>query len=121
MSLAEALMDEILSLPYKDPTDQSTTLGPETGQGEVSNDRTTYDNADDFSGYTEAAGSVADLSDTNYGGQFADFSRSVTATQKSETVTGFSAAVAGLELVITVTDSKGQTWSITRFMPEPVS
>jgi len=47
VSLAQQLLDEILSKPIVDPTDLSTTLGPEAD--ELS--RTAFDNIDDYHGY----------------------------------------------------------------------
>ena len=115
-ALAEALMDELLALPYKDPDDQSVTPGPETGETA----RTAFDNCDDFHNFSETATNVADLTGTAYGGLYDDFSRSVTTVYGTETVTGFSAATNGLTVTITVTDSRGQQWVITRFVTEPV-
>ena len=117
MALAEAIMDEILALPYTDPDDGSTTLGPEAGE----TTRDDFDNADDFHGFSESAGNVADVSGTAYGSLFDLFSRDVAMSYGSETVTGFSAAIDGLTVTVTVTDTRGQTWTVTRFIREPVS
>src|SRR5215212_511480 len=43
ISMAQQLMDEILSKPFADPSDLSTTLGPEADEGS----RTLFDNVDD--------------------------------------------------------------------------
>src|SRR5688572_22983878 len=56
-SLARQLMDEIVARPFVDPTDQSTTLGPEAG--ELTHAQ--FDNIDDFHGYRDSSdGSVGD-------------------------------------------------------------
>ncbi len=59
MMLAHDLMSEVLAHPYKDP--DGALLGLELG--ELLSDRTTFDDVDDFNGYTEkpprdASGSV---------------------------------------------------------------
>jgi hypothetical protein len=115
IALAEALLDEVLALPYADPDDASTTLGAESGES----NRTLFDNCDDFSGFTETAPNIADLTNTAYGAPFDVFARSVTCAYGSETVTGFSAAIDGMTVTVTVTDDRGQQWAITRFIPEP--
>lgn len=113
MDLAQDLMEEILALPYQDP-DGTSALGPE---GSESN-RQSFDNSDDFHGYTEAAGSIADFSGNLYGAEVQSFSRSVSITSASEFVSAFSTAIAGLSVTVTVSDSDGRTSTITRFVPE---
>lgn len=48
-SLARELMEEVATRPFVDPTDGSTTLGPESGE----NSKSKYDNIDDFNGYKD--------------------------------------------------------------------
>ena len=72
VELAEALMDEILRLPYDDPGGPSTP-GPEGGE----TDRSAFDNADDYHGFSETAGSLADAAGTVHPTPFQDFTRSV--------------------------------------------
>ena len=114
MSLAEALVEEVQALPYADP-EGIETAGPDAGE----TGRALFDNADDFHGFTEAAGGVADAGGVAYGAAFAPFSRSVTATYGTVAVAELGGAVSGLTVVVTVTDDRGQTWTATRFMPEP--
>jgi Tfp pilus assembly protein PilV len=47
ISMAQQLIDEIASKPFTDPTDSSTTLGPDAGE----TTRPTFDNIDDYHGY----------------------------------------------------------------------
>ena len=54
ISMAQQLLDEVLSKPYVDPTDQSTTLGPEANEP----GRAAFDNIDDYHNYH-------DTTDTN--------------------------------------------------------
>ena len=60
-ALAEALIDEVISLPYDDPEGE-TVMGPDTGE----TSRSLYDNIDDFNGYLEEAGALADADGTSY-------------------------------------------------------
>jgi len=55
ISLAQQLLDEILSKPFVDPTDLSTTLGPEADEPS----RASFDNIDDYNGYHDSTGSNA--------------------------------------------------------------
>ncbi len=50
--LAEGLLSEILLLPYMEPGMTSSPIG--RGSGELSNDRSTYDDVDDYHNYTES-------------------------------------------------------------------
>ena len=57
VSLAQEMMEEVLSKPFDDPQGPGE-VGPEadeTGRG-------SFDNIDDFDGYNESAGNVSDLS-----------------------------------------------------------
>ena len=114
VQLAEGLVEEILRLPYNDP-DGASNPGPEAGE----TSRGLYDNIDDFHGFTEAAGTLADATGTTYGSAFQGFSRSVTVAAGSETVTGFGAAITGVDITVTVQNAAGATWVVHQFYPEP--
>lgn len=114
-ALAEAMMEEILSKPYADP-EGATTLGPDAGESA----RSSFDNMDDYHGYTEAAGAVVDASGTGFGATHSKFSRNVSITAQSLQPSGFTAAIPGLRIVVTVT-AGSRTWQVTRFVPEPAS
>lgn len=116
VELAEALADEVLRLPYEDPNGPSAP-GPEAGESS----RSSFDNADDYHGFSESAGAVAGPAGTVYPSSYRDFSRSVTAAYGSVSVTGFADAVPGLTVTVTVQDSAGITWSVTRFIAQPPS
>ena len=81
--------------------------------------RADLDNADDFAGFTEAAGSVEDLAGNLYDPSLQVFSRSVTATYGSETITDLAASISGLTVTITIQDTGGAQWQLTRFVPAP--
>lgn len=115
MALAEALMEEIQSMPYDDPDGGTEDVGPEDGES----DRTDFDNADDYHGYSEDVGATTDVAGVNYPSIYSKFGRSVTTVYENLTVSEFGGAQAGLTMTVTVTDNRGQEWSITRFMREP--
>lgn len=116
LCLVEAMLDEVLRLPYNDPQGGASP-GPDAGE----TNRSAYDNSDDYQGYSEAAGSVADVAGAAYADKFSVFSRSVTAAYTQQTVPGMGNPIDGLQVAVTVTDDRGMTWSITRFIPEPVN
>ena len=108
IELAEALMDEVLRLPYADSgTDNETT-------------RATFDDLGDFHNYTES-GTLRDASNSAYPATHQGFTRTVTVVAASKTVAGFGAAFAGLDITVTVADSHGLTWTLKQFVPEPQS
>lgn len=119
--LAESLMEEIVRLPYADPDDGSTTLGPESGD----NQRDRYDNADDYHGYPktpaiEQSGQLKDLHGTAYPASYQVFSRTVTCQQVTQSVPELGGTLEGLQITVTVTDPDGRSWVLTRFlMDEP--
>ena len=55
VSMARQLLDEILSKPFVDPTDMSTTLGPEADEP----NRAAFDNIDDYHGYHDSTSANA--------------------------------------------------------------
>lgn len=111
VSLAEAMMDEVLAKPYDDP-DGASVAGPEAGE----NDRDDFDNADDYDGYTEGPDDVADFAGAAYPDAYQSFTRSVTAAY--DTVTNLGEDRDGLLITVTVTDADNRTWTISRFVPE---
>ncbi|MCC6579851.1 MAG: prepilin-type N-terminal cleavage/methylation domain-containing protein [Phycisphaeraceae bacterium] len=115
-SLAEALMEEVLALPYGDPQGV-VTPGPDAGEI----NRSLYDNADDFHGFTEASGALNDAANSLYPAPYQTFSRGVTCAYGTMTVTGFDTPVTGLTVTVTVTDAAGRQWQLTRFVQEPAA
>ncbi len=112
-ALGQALMEEITSLPYRDPQGVATP-GPEGGQKR----RDLFDNMDDFHGYVEKAGSLVDHAGLAYDKPYQRFSRSVTAAYKTLKVEGVG-DVPGLEITVVTTDEDGKAWELVRFMPQP--
>lgn len=113
IDLAQDLMEEIVALPYLDP-DGPSTPGPEVAE----TTRSSFDNTDDFHGYTEVAGGATDFSGTVYGGDDQVFGRNVTMAVSTEYVAGLGTTIPGLTVTVAVTDPTGRSWAITRFVPE---
>ena len=111
--VAEDLMEEVLALPYNDP-DGASNLGPEAGES----NRTKFDNADDFHGYTESAGNLIDATGASYPTPIQRFDRSVTCANTSITVTGLGNPIAGLEVTVTVSFSGNPVCTVKRFIPQ---
>ena len=110
-ALAEAMVEEVLSRPLTDP-DGHVAVGPDAGE----RSRRDFDAADDFDGLTQAVGEVTDAAGESYGGSYARFGRSVKAQWIDlDTLLGEN---RGLQVTVTVTDTRGRQWSIRRFVPE---
>ncbi len=110
--LAEAMMEEILALPWDDPGGASAP-GPEAGET-----RASFDNVDDFAGYSEAAGAVVDATGTAYAAAYSRLARAVSQSAASLQPGAFGTAVSGLQVTVTVTQDGNTLASITRFIPE---
>ena len=79
-SLARDLMDEIIGKGFNDP-DGGSIWGPEALQGENANDRATFDDADDYDGWSKNP--PEDVSGTDYDGagstpNYSRFTRAIT-------------------------------------------
>ncbi len=118
ISMAQQLLDEILSKPFVDPTDLSTTLGPEADEP----GRASFDNIDDYHGYhdtTDATKSDAMKTSTGQAITWNStdvYSRSV---QMEYRATPSGAAVMSgdyLMITVTVTMPRGQQVSAQRMV-----
>jgi Tfp pilus assembly protein PilV len=102
ISMAQQLLDEVLSKPFVDPSDLSMTLGPEAD--ELS--RASFDNIDDYHGYHDSTNSAASDAMKTASGQTITwnstdiYSRAVTVEYRA-TRDG-PAAASGDYLVVTV-------------------
>ena len=114
ISLAEAMIDEVLSKPYDDPEGEEG-VGPDTDE----DSRDLFDNADDYGGYSEVAGGLRDQSLTLYPELYQVFSRSVTASYTTVSLPDLGGDHDGLTVTVTVTDRAGRAWEISRFIREP--
>lgn len=95
LALAEAWMEEAVATPYAD-------LAAMHGE-------------------QQAAGAIADAAGALYGQEYQTFRRTISVVAGTQTVTGLSAAVEGKTVTVTVTDAKGATWRLVRFIAAPVT
>jgi len=115
VALTEAMMEEILVLPYDDP-EGGVVIGPDAGE----TTRQQFDDIDDYHGFTEAAGTLTDAEGNLYNDLYQGFTRSVTVATGSVDVAAFGAAQNGLTITTAVQEgTTGRTWVVTRFVPEP--
>ncbi len=114
VALAEAMIDEVLSKPYDDP-EGDLAAGPDAGE----TSRGLFDNADDYDGFTEAAGAVRDQSLTAYPQLYQRFGRAVTTTYSTVTLSDLGGDHDGLSVTVTVTDQSSRAWTVSRFIQEP--
>lgn len=119
-ALADAMLEEVLARPYADPQGD-TGFGPDTGEAA----RAAYDNLDDYHGYTEAAGSIADAAAGAYPTAYQRYSRSVTVVAETIDLPTLGGARAGVRITVTVTEAAdtsgadtGRSWTVSRFVPE---
>jgi MSHA pilin protein MshD len=111
--LAKDLVEEIVSKSYVEPG--GGVFGPE--DGETSRDR--FDDVDDYNGYSEPAGRLADPAGAPYGEAEQAFSRRVAVAVSSETVPELGRTIAGLTVTVSVRNSRGVQWQVVRFIPAP--
>ena len=114
-ALAEVLLEEILAKPYADP-EGDTGFGPDTGEAS----RAAFDNIDDYHGYLESAGTLADYAAAVYPDDYQSLSRSVSVVAVTNSVTDLGGDHAGVQVTVSVYEPAGRVWSVERFVPEPV-
>lgn len=113
-ALAEALLEEILSKPYADPQGEAG-FGPDTGE----TGRTDFDNVDDYQGYSESAGALADHAGAVYPNAYQSLERSVSIVSVTNSVADLGGDHTGLQVTVSVNEPGGRVWSVERFVPEP--
>lgn len=113
-ALAEVLLEEILAKPYADP-EGATTFGPDAGEST----RSDFDNIDDYHGYLESAGSLADHAEEMYPNQYQSLERSVSVVAVTNSVADLGGDHSGLQVTVSVNEPGGRVWSVQRFVPEP--
>ena len=116
VTLAEEMLQYVTAMPYSDPQG-SPDAGPDAGEASIAD----YDNMDDFHGYTENAGELTDVAGNGYPATHQLFSRSVSAEYVTPNVAALGGAIPGLQVTVTVQSPKGEIWSVTRFVAEPVN
>ena len=95
--LAQSLMDEIIRLPFSDPSGY-TAMGPDTGE----TSRSLYNNVDDYSGYTDGPNGITDIAGNTYSSTYQVFTRSVSMTAVSTSPAGWNRTLTGLLVTVTV-------------------
>lgn len=115
ISLAESLLDEVLALPYDDP-DGASTAGPEAGEVV----RADFDNLDDYHGYTQTPTTIVDPTGVAYPDDFQQFTRTVTVVYGTLTIAELGGDQNGLTVTVTVSESGGRSWTLNRWVPEPL-
>jgi MSHA pilin protein MshD len=113
-ALAEVLLEEILAKPYADP-EGATTFGPDTGEAA----RTDFDNVDDYHGYLESTGTIADHAASLYPLDYQSLERSVSVAAVTNSVADLGGDHTGLQVTVSVNEPGGRVWSVERFVPEP--
>ena len=112
--LAKDLVEEIVSKAYVEPGGAGG-FGPESGETR----RDQFDDVDDYNGYSESAGRLADPTGARYPDAEQAFSRSVTVTPTSQAVADLGRTIAGVTVTVTVRNSPGVQWQVERFIPAP--
>ena len=113
-ALAEVLLEEILAKPYADP-EGAAAFGPDAGEST----RADFDNIDDYHGYLESAGSLADHAAVLYPNSYQSLERSVSVLAVTNSVTDLGGDHAGVQVTVSVNEPGGRVWSVQRFVPEP--
>jgi len=114
-ALAEVMLEEILSKPYADP-DEVGAIGPEDDE----TDRADFDNVDDYNGYIESPGALADHAGLAYPTAYQRFERTVSVVAITNSVADLGGDHAGVQVTVTVSEPGGRSWSVERFVPEAV-
>jgi len=114
-ALAEVLLEEILAKPYADPEGE-TTFGPDSGEAS----RADFDNIDDYHGYLEPAGTLADHAASAYPNDYQSLARSVSVVSVTNSVSDLGGDHAGMQVTVSVNEPGGRVWSVARFVPEPM-
>jgi hypothetical protein len=113
--LARDLLEEIVARPYEDPQEPGKVPGPEQGE----NNRTLFDDCDDYDKFQENPGDARNAAGTLYGPNQQVFKRRANVTPATNTIASLGATVPGLLVEVTVEDPGGRTWKYTRFIPQP--
>lgn len=112
--LGRDMLEEIASRAYRD-LDTPTNFGLEAGE----TTRAHFDDADDYHGYSEPAGSLCDFAGNAYPVHDEGFSRSMTVTATTHAVAELGRSFPGVSVVVTVRAGSGEQWEFKRFIPEP--
>jgi prepilin-type N-terminal cleavage/methylation domain-containing protein len=112
--LGRDLMQEIRSKAYDDPN-QTPLFGPESGE----KTRSDFDDVDDFHGWKQDVGSQTTATGELYDAEDQRFSRSVTVTDVSQSVSDLGVSVPGRLVTVVVKHQSGEKWQFVQFIPKP--
>lgn len=117
VALGEALLEEILALPYEDPAGPDAA-GPEADE----TTRQLYDNINDYHGHTESPTWLTDAENNTYPALYQEFTRSASVVTDTVSVAAFGTVQNGVTVTVVVSEGVGgRTWTVERFVPEPSS
>jgi len=112
-SLARQLLDEITSKPYVDPTDWSTSLGPEPDE----TSRALFDNVDDYHGYADSTSALRELDGTDVKlSSSQNFQRSVRVEYRASPQGPAAQSGDYAMVTVTVTGPGGQSVTASRLV-----
>jgi prepilin-type N-terminal cleavage/methylation domain-containing protein len=112
--LGRDLMEEIRSKAYEDPN-QTPKFGTESGEKA----RSDFDDVDDFNGWKQDVGSQTTATGELYDADDQRFSRSVSVTDVSQSVSDLGISVPGRLVTVVVKHQSGEQWQFVQFIPKP--
>ncbi len=77
-----------------------------------------YANIVSFNGFLEAPGAVKDIAGNLYPSDYQVFKRQVATQSLSQSVSGLGTPIVGTTVTVTVEDTKGTKWVVSRFIPQ---
>ncbi|HEY4328183.1 MAG TPA: type II secretion system protein [Phycisphaerae bacterium] len=95
--LGQSLMDEIMRLPFNDPNGVGV-MGPDGAET-----RPTFNNVDDYCGYTDGPATITDIAGNAYPSTYTGFIRTVSMTAVSTTPSNWNKTLTGLLITISIT------------------
>jgi hypothetical protein len=112
--LAQDLFEEIAARSYSEPVSVAT-FGPEPDES----GRISFDDVDDYSGYSEAPGALVD-----FGGRPCDAAdqvhgRSVTVAYATQDLVDVGRVMPGRLVTVSIDGPDGDQWHFARFIPQP--
>lgn len=107
------LLEEISSLAYEDPA-APVVFGAEAGES----GRQTWDDVDDYDGYSEEPGLLRDARGRLYPRESQEYRRRATVVAQTLNLPQLG-AVPGKLVTVTVGHVRGGEWTHTRFIPQP--
>lgn len=110
-ALADAMLAEVVALPYSDPDDDSSSLGLEADELSNANDRTQFDDLDDYDGWKQTPPEARDQTALD---DYDDWTRRVDVDFVQFSSFGVGLGITNVDrgikrIVVTVIDPSGVT------------